>query len=341
MRVIVYSTHPHDRRDLGAQGRDHVHELVFVESRLTLETVALASGAEAVCCFVNDCLDAAVLERLAAGGTRCIALRCAGYNQVDIAAAARLGLLVLRVPAYSPHAVAEHAVGLLLMLNRHLHRAYNRTRENDFRLEGLEGFDLHGKTVGVIGAGRIGAVFARIMLGFGCRVLLSDPAGVPAALGALGAEAATLDAVLAQADILSLHCPLTPQTRHLIDAAAIARLKPGVMLINTSRGGLLDTSAVIAGLKSHRIGALGIDVYEQESDLFFEDLSGCIVEDDVFQRLLTFPNVVVTGHQAFFTREALDAIARTTLENLDAFAAGTAATHPNRVDQQLLRPRSA
>lgn len=337
MRVIVYSAHRHDIRDLSAANAAQAHALEFVEARLGLETVKLAEGFDAVCAFVNDSLEAAVLDKLAKAGIRLVALRCAGYNQVDLIAADRLGICVLRVPAYSPHAVAEHAVGLVLTLNRHLHRAYNRTRENDFRLDGLEGFDLFGKTVGVIGAGRIGAVFARIMLGFGCRVLVHDALTVPAELLQLGAHQSPLAELLAQSDIVSLHCPLTPQTHHLIDASALSTMKPGVMLINTSRGGLLDTTAVIAALKDGRVGFLGLDVYEQEGDLFFEDLSSTIVADDVFQRLLTFPNVVVTGHQAFFTREALAAIATTTIANLDDFAAGHAAASPNRVDLGLVR----
>lgn len=338
MRVIVYSARRHDIRDLSAANAARAHELKFVEARLDPETAKLAEGFDAVCAFVNDRLDAAVLDRLAGSGVRLVVLRCAGYNQVDLSAADRLGLCVLRVPAYSPHAVAEHAVGLVLTLNRHLHRAYNRTRENDFRLDGLEGFDLFGKTVGVIGAGRIGAVFARIMLGFGCRVLVHDAYGIPPALLQLGASQSPLAELLAQSDIVSLHCPLTPQTQHLIGSSALATMKRGVMLINTSRGGLLDTTAVIAALKSGRVGSLGLDVYEQEGDLFFEDLSSTIVADDVFQRLLTFPNVIITGHQAFFTREALAAIASTTIANIDDFAAGRAATSPNRVDLTLLRP---
>ncbi|ROH93665.1 2-hydroxyacid dehydrogenase [Stagnimonas aquatica] len=338
MRILVYSAHSHDRRDLLAANQRHGHALDFTEARLGPETLRLAAGYPAICTFVNDPLDADTLARLQAGGTGLILLRCAGYNQVDVAVAERLGLTVLRVPAYSPHAVAEHTVGLLLTLNRHLHRAYNRTRENDFRLEGLEGFDLVGKTVGVIGAGRIGTVFARIMRGFGCRVLIHDPLGVPPALLAEGMIASALDDLLAESDVVSLHCPLTPATHHLIGAAALARMKPGVMLINTSRGALLDTALVIEALKSGRIGALGLDVYEQEGDLFFEDLSSSIVTDDVFQRLLTFPNVVVTGHQAFFTREALAAIAETTLSNADDYLAGRAAGSGNRVDSSLLRP---
>jgi D-lactate dehydrogenase len=339
MRVLVFSTQSYDRRDLSAANAEGRHELNFVEAHLGPETVALAEGFEAVCCFVNDNLNAGVVASLQRGGTRLIALRCAGFNQVDLEAADRLGITVLRVPAYSPHAVAEHAVGLVLTLNRHFHRAYNRTRENDFRLDGLEGFDLYGKTVGVIGCGRIGAVFACIMRGFGCRVLIHDPVGLAPEALAAGAQAAEREALLREADVVSLHCPLSPATHHLIDAAALATMKRGVMLINTSRGGLLDTVAVIDALKQGRIGALGLDVYEQEGDLFFRDLSSTVVADDVFQRLLTFPNVVVTGHQAFFTREALTAIAQTTMDNLDDYVAGLDATSPNWVKfSKLVRP---
>ena len=251
-----------------------------------------------------------------------MALRCAGFNQVDLAAAARLGMPVVRVPAYSPHAVAEFTVGLILTLNRQIHRAYNRTRDNNFALDGLMGFDLHGKTVGVVGTGKIGALVARsFKLGFGCEVLAHDPLPDPEVL-ALGAPYVPLEELAARSDVITLHCPLTPATRHLVSAASIARMRPGVMLVNTSRGALVDVDAVIDGLKSGRIGYLAIDVYEQEADLFFQDLSSEIIQDDAFQRLLTFPNVLVTGHQAFFTREAMAAIVDTTLANITAFERG-------------------
>ena len=331
MRVLVFSARSYDRRDLAAANAGQRHQLEFVEARLGPETVKLAAGFPAICSFVNDALDALTLSQLAAGGTRLVVLRCAGYNQVDVAAAKRLGISIARVPGYSPHAVAEHTVALILTLNRHLHRAYNRIRENDFRLEGLEGFDLYGKTVGVIGAGRIGATFAGIMLGFGCKLLVHDPAGVPAELIGRGVLASALDELLAGSDVISLHCPLTPETQHLIGASALSKMKPGVMLINTSRGGLLDTLAVVDALKSGQISALGLDVYEQEDKLFFEDLSSSIVTDDLFQRLLTFPNVVITGHQGFFTREALANIAETTLKNLDDYAGNRLDSSTNRV----------
>jgi D-lactate dehydrogenase len=298
-----------------------LHELMFLEPRLTAETVKLAEGFSAVCAFVNDQLGEPVLAALAGGGTRLVALRSAGFNHVDLAAAARLGLTVARVPAYSPYAVAEHTVGLILSLNRKLHKSYARVREGNFSLESLLGFDLFERTVGIIGTGKIGAVVARILHGFGCRLLAHD-VHENADVKSLGARYVPLDELYAAADIITLHCPLTPQTYHLIDDAAHAKMKPGVMLINTSRGALVDTQAAIDGLKHGRIGYLGLDVYEEEEDLFFQDLSNRVIQDDVFSRLLTFPNVLVTAHQAFFTREALAAIAAQTIANLSAFERG-------------------
>lgn len=321
MRITLFSSKPYDRDSFALANQAREHRLHFLDARLDADTAALAAGSEVVCAFVNDDLGAGVLERLKAGGTRLIALRSAGYNHVDLSAAAALGLPVVRVPAYSPHAVAEHAVALVLALNRRIHRAFNRTREGDFSLHGLTGFDLHGKTVGVVGSGQIGATFARIMLGFGCQVLLHDPQP-DAALSALGARYVDLDELLAGSDIVSLHCPLTPTTRHLINPASLARMKQGAMLINTGRGALVDTPALIDALKSGRLGYLGLDVYEEEADLFFEDRSDQPLQDDVLARLLTFPNVIVTAHQAFLTREALAAIATTTLDNVDAWQAG-------------------
>jgi D-lactate dehydrogenase len=275
-----------------------------------------------VCAFINDDLSAPILERLAAGGTRLIALRSAGFNHVDLPTAQRLGLSVVRVPSYSPHAVAEHAVALILLLNRHLHRAYNRTRDGDFTLHGLTGFDLVGKTVGVVGTGQIGATFARIMAGFGCQLLAYDPYPNPQ-VEALGARYLPLDQLLEQAQIVSLHCPLNEHTRHLINIDSLYRMQRGAMLINTGRGALVDTPALIEALKSGQLGYLGLDVYEEEAQLFFEDRSDLPLQDDVLARLLTFPNVVVTAHQAFLTREALGAIAQTTLDNITQWAAGT------------------
>ncbi len=315
MRVAVFSTKPYDRTFLERANGGFGHKMTFFEPRLTSETSSLAGGFPAVCVFVNDILDAPVLERLAEGGTTVIALRCAGFNNVDLPTAERLGFKVVRVPAYSPHAVAEHTVGLILTLNRKIHRAFARVREGNFSLDGLLGFDLHGRTVGIVGTGQIGAVVARIMAGFGCRLLGCD-LYPNADCEVLGMKYVSLDELLAQADIITLHCPLTPKTRYLINAETIERMKPGAMLINTSRGAVIDTKAVINGLKSGKIGSLGMDVYEEEADYFFEDLSQQVITDDVLARLLTFPNVVVTGHQAFFTQEALQAIAETTQRNI-------------------------
>lgn len=321
MRTLLFSSQHYDQDSFLAVPRDLDIDLHFQPARLTPDTAPLAAGFEVVCAFINDDLGAAVLEQLAAGGTRLIALRSAGYNHVDLACARRLGLAVVRVPAYSPHAVAEHAVALILALNRHLHRAYNRTRDGDFTLHGLTGFDLVGKTVGVVGTGQIGAAFARIMHGFGCQLLAYDPYPNDAVL-ALGARYLPLDEVLAQAQIISLHCPLTASTQHLINAHSLANLQPGAMLINTGRGALVDTPALIDALKSGQLGYLGLDVYEEEAQLFFEDRSDLPLQDDVLARLLTFPNVIITAHQAFLTREALAAIASTTLANISDWGRG-------------------
>jgi D-lactate dehydrogenase len=326
MRVAVFSTKAYDERFL-RHGNGGVHHLEFFEVRLSPETARLAQGADAVCAFVNDDLGPDVIEQLGNGGVRLIALRSAGFNNVDLDTAAGAGIAIARVPAYSPHAVAEHATALILTLNRKTHRAYNRVREGNFALEGLMGFDLHGKSAGVIGTGLIGSVLVRILAGFGCRVIANDPIVNPEC-EALGASYVPMDELFAASDIISLQCPLTPETFHLIDDAAIARMKRGVMLINTSRGAVIDTRAVIRGLKSGSIGSLGLDVYEEEANLFFEDLSGSIIPDDVFARLLTFPNVLITGHQGFFTVEALAAIAEVTIANITAFERSGAPIHP-------------
>lgn len=315
MRVAVFSTKAYDRQFFESANSQFQHELTFFEPRLTLETCALAANYPGVCVFVNDMLDEPVLQRLSAGGTRWIALRSAGFNNVDLPAARRLGLPIVRVPAYSPHAVAEYTVGLMLTLNRKIHRALNRVREGNFSLEGLLGFDLNGRSVGIIGTGQIGATVARIMSGFQCKLLGFDLHPNPDCL-ALGVEYVSIDKLFAESDIITLHCPLTPQTHYLVNSASIQRMREGVMLINTSRGAVVDTRAVVNGLKSGRIGALGLDVYEEEVNYFFEDRSAQLIADDVLARLLTFPNVIVSSHQAFFTREALDAIANTTLQNL-------------------------
>jgi D-lactate dehydrogenase len=319
MEIAVFSTKRYDREFLEAANGGR-HQLHFLEPHLDAQTVSLARGFDAICAFVNDQLNADAIEALASFRVRLIALRCAGFNNVDLAAARKHSLVVARVPAYSPHAVAEHTAGLILALNRHLHRAYNRIREGNFALDGLLGFDLNGRTVGLIGTGKIGAVVAQIMIGFGCRVLAFDPFENESCR-ASGVTYATFDDLLQRSDIITLHCPLTAENHHLINAAALAKMRDGVMLINTSRGALIDTLAVIAALKRGKLGYLGLDVYEEEGDMFFEDLSDIIIRDDVFTRLLTFPNVIITGHQAFFTRNALEKIAAATIGNLDEFEA--------------------
>lgn len=329
MQIAIFDTHAYERHAFDAANARFHHGLTYFEPRLEAATAALAAGFPAVCSFVNDRVDAAALGTLHDGGTGLVALRSAGYNHVDLEAAARLGIRIVRVPAYSPHAVAEHAVALILALNRKIHRAFNRVREGNFQLDGLVGFDLSGKTIGVVGTGRIGAVFAAIMCGFGCRVLAFDPRP-DASLARRGDVSYTdLDTLYRESHIVSLHAPLTPATHHVVDATALQRMRPGVMLINTSRGALLDTRALIDALKRGHVGAAGLDVYEEEEGIFFRNLSDRVLQDDVLARLLTFPNVLVTSHQAFLTHEALASIAETTLENVRAFAAGD--TLPNEV----------
>lgn len=331
MDIVVFSTRPYDRRFLDAANNAGAHTLRFLEARLDATTASLALGAQAVCAFVNDDLGADVLARLADHGVRLVVLRSAGFNHVDLEAAARIGIAVGRVPEYSPHAVAEHTVALMLTLNRRIHRAHARVREGNFALDGLLGVDLYDKTVGLVGTGKIGACFARIMAGFGCRLLGTDPRQNADCI-AVGLRYVPLDELLRASDVVSLHCPLTPGTRHLIGHQALLSIKPGAMLLNTSRGAVIDTAAVITALKEGRLGSLGIDVYEEEADLFFRDLSDEVLHDDVFARLLTFPNVLITGHQAFFTVEALTAIAETTLANIDAFAATGRPRYPVGLD---------
>lgn len=326
MRTAVFSTKPYDQRYLTA-ANDGRHVITFHDARLSAATVQLARDCEAVCAFVNDDLGAEVINALGQAGVRLIALRSAGFNHVNLKQAEASGITVARVPAYSPHAVAEHTVGLILTLNRKMHRAYNRVREGNFALDGLLGFDLNGKTVGIVGTGKIGEVVARILNGFGCTLLAYDPVPNPDCT-ALGVRYVPLDELFSRSHVITLQCPLTPETHHMIDASAIAKMKPGVMLINTSRGAVVDTPALIAGLKSGAIGSLGLDVYEEEADLFFQDLSQTFIQDDVFARLLTFPNVLITGHQAFFTHEALTAIAETTIGNITAFEDDGAPLHP-------------
>lgn len=313
-KVTVFSAQPYDIDSLSRFGPDTL-EWHFVPQKLDLISVQAAAGSSAICLFVNDELSGPVLDALVTLGIFTVVLRCAGFNNVDVTYAQKVGVRIARVPAYSPEAVAEHCVAMMLCLSRKLHKAYNRVRDDNFSLQGLLGFNLHGKTVGIIGMGRIGMACARILSGFGCHILCVDPAPSHEPLGP-NCRFTELSEVLATADIITLHCPLTPQTKHLINANTLAQMKPGVMLINTSRGGLIDTSAVINALKSRQLAYLGLDVYEQEADLFFKDLSNEVVADEVFQRLLTFPNVLITGHQAFFTQEALDEIGHITYQNL-------------------------
>jgi D-lactate dehydrogenase len=321
MKTAVFSARRYDKTMLARANVAAAHELRFLEDRLTAASAPLAAGCEAVCVFVNDNVDADVLAILSQLGVRLVATRSTGYNQIDAAAAERLGIAVVRVTDYSPYSVAEFAVGLLLAVNRKIARASWRTREGNFDLDGLMGFDLHGKTVGVIGTGKIGTIFARILSGFGCTLLGHDryPS---AAFEALGGRYVSVDELLASSDVVSLHCPLTEETRHIVNAASLAHAKRGSILVNTSRGGLVDTEAATEALKTGQLGGLAIDVYEQEANLFFQDLSSTIICDDVIQRLVSFPNVIVTGHQAFFTEEAIGQIMQTTIDSISAFERG-------------------
>jgi len=319
MNIAVFSTKPYDEQFLDDANANHNHTIQYFEPRLTQATASLANGYECVCAFVNDNLNKEVLESLVKGGTRLIALRSAGFNHVDLLAAKALGLTVVRVPAYSPFAVAEHALALILTLNRNIHRAFNRVREGNFALNGLLGFDLNGKSIGIVGTGKIGQTFAKIMSGFGATLLAYDPYPNDKLNDLV--TYVSLNELLEGSDIISLHCPLTPDTRHIINVESLNTMRHGSMLINTSRGALIDTPGVIEALKSGQLAYLGLDVYEEEADLFFEDLSNKIIQDDNFMRLLTFPNVVITGHQGFFTKEAVQNIAETTLENISLFEA--------------------
>lgn len=321
MKTAVFSARRYDRTMLARANASARHELRFFDDRLTAENAPLAEGCEAVCVFVNDVVDAEVLAILARQGTRLIATRSTGYNHIDVAAAGQHGIAVVRVTDYSPYSVAEFAVGLLLAVNRKIARASVRTRDGNFDLDGLMGVDLHGKTVGVVGTGKIGVIFARIMGGFGCHVVGYDPYRNPA-FEATGARYVSLDELLSSSDVVSLHCPLTEQTRRIVNAETLARAKHGSILINTSRGGLVDTESAIQALKTGQLGGLAIDVYEQEANLFFQDLSSTIIRDDIIQRLVSFPNVIVTGHQAFFTVEAIGQIMQTTIESITAFERG-------------------
>ncbi len=321
MKIAVFSTKSYDQHFLEAANQAYKHTLTFFEPRLRPHTTTLAEGYTGVCVFVNDQLDSEVISLLADRGIQLIALRCSGYNNVDLDAADRHNMAVVRVPAYSPYAVAEHTLALILSLNRKVHRAYNRVREGNFAIDGLLGFDLHEKTVGVVGTGRIGSLVTQLLSGFGCRVLAYD--SVPNSVcQSRGVEYVKLDTLIQDSQIITLHCPLTPQTHHMISTRTIERMKPGTMLVNTSRGALIDAPAIIAGLKSGQIGSIAMDVYEEEADFFFEDLSDEVILDDVLARLLTFPNVLITAHQAFFTQEAMKNIAETTLSNINSFEKG-------------------
>lgn len=318
MKVAVFSTKRYDREALQQANALHGHELEFFEVPLKPRTAPLAAGFEGVIVFVNDNANRPVIEQLSRGGTRIIATRSAGFNQIDLHAASDRGIAVARVPSYSPNAISEFTVGLILTLGRQIHRAYNRVRENNFELHGLTGFELRDQTIGVFGTGRIGAATIKNLAGFGCRILAYDVVRNPEVEGLVTYLDEPLD-VMRRSDILTFHMPLTPETHHIVNAHSIRLMKDGVFIVNTSRGGLMDTAAVVEGLKSRKIGYLAIDVYEEEGDLFFQDLSDDVVQDDVFARLLTFPNVLVTGHQAFMTDRALGNIAETTLENLSQF----------------------
>ena len=322
MKIAFFDTHRFEKHYFEKANQQFDHSLAFIEPRLTEQTASLACGSECVCAFVNDRLNAATLEILKRAGIRLIALRSAGFNHVDLEAARSLGLRVVRVPEYSPYAVAEHAVALILSLNRKLHRAFSRVREGNFSLDGLVGFDLHGKTVGIVGTGRIGIIMIRIMTGFGCKVLAYDVNPNDKLATDLSFQYVSFDELLHQSNIISLHVPLTPETRHLIDEQALSQMKPGVMLINTGRGALIDTQALIQGLKKCHVGYAGLDVYEEEEGIFFEDLSEQVLQDDTLARLLTFPNVLLTSHQGFLTQEALENIAHTTLQNISDLEQG-------------------
>ena len=330
MKITFFSTKPYDREFFDKVNQNFNFELEYFETHLGPHILNVIDHSDAVCAFVNDTLNAEVLESLSKKGVKYIALRCAGFNNVDLEAAKRLGIRVCRVPAYSPEAVAEHAMAMILTLNRKTHKAYNRVREQNFSLNGLMGFNLYQKTIGVIGTGNIGAAFAKIAKGFGAKILAYDIIENQE-LQDLGVEYVSQEKLLAESDIISLHCPLMEATHHLINKDSISKMKENVMLINTSRGGLIDTKAVIDGLKSKHIGYLGIDVYEQEEKLFFRDLSHTIIEDDTIQRLMSFPNVLVTAHQAFFTEEALHQIATSTLSSLSHFEKNEAFENPNAV----------
>ena len=326
MKINFYSSQPYDITFFEKVNEEYQHELEFHDYALNQDTVELVNDVSCICVFVNDKLTETVLQKLYSKGVRLIALRCAGFNNIDVVAADMLGITVVRVPAYSPESIAEHAVGLMLSLSRHIHRAYNRVRESNFSLNGLLGFELHHATVGIVGTGQIGTALAKILTGFGAKVIAYDPRASEECIS-LGVDYVNFDDLCRRSDVISLHCPLTPETHHLINRDNLEKMKHGVMLINTSRGAVIDTEAVIDYLKNKHIGYLGLDVYEQEENLFFQDLSDQIISDDLFERLLTFPNVLITGHQAFFTDSALTNIADTTLKNITRFEKNAPCLH--------------
>ncbi len=321
-KIALFDAKPYDRFFFDSINAKYEFSLTYFEEKLRPQTAPLAAGFDAVCAFVNDDLSEQTIETLSQNGVKMIAMRCAGYNNVNLKAACERGIPVVRVPQYSPYAVAEYALGLLMTLNRKIHRAYNRVRESNFSINGLMGFDLRGKTVGVIGTGKIGRVFIGLLQGFGMNVLAYDLYPNAAAADELHFQYVDLDTLFRNSDIISLHCPLTPENTHLINEKTISEMRPGVVIINTSRGKLIDTAALIDGLKTGQVGAAGLDVYEEETDYFFEDRSSDVMQDDVLARLTTFPNVIVSSHQAFFTQEAESNIAQTTMESLAAFAEG-------------------
>ena len=326
MKVAVFNTKPYDRAYFTEANESFGHDIHFFNTRLTEETVTTAVGFPCVCVFVNDFLDTRSLEILSKSGTKLVALRCAGYNNVDVKYANQIGLPVVRVPSYSPYSVAEHTIALMISLCRKTHRAYHRVKDGNFSLQGLLGFELHNKKVGIIGTGKIGYLVAKILKGFGCDVIANDLYENPE-FKALGVRYKSLDEIFTESDVISLHCPLTKDTHHLIDASAFSMMKDGVMLINTGRGAIIDSVAAINAIKSGKLGFLGIDVYEQEDDLFFEDRSNAVIDDDTLQILLSFPNVLITGHQGFFTDTALQNIAETTLQSIRDFELGTSLEH--------------
>ena len=334
MKIALFDTHDFEKQYLSEAAKRYGHSITYYKERLSFKSAGLAEGYPVVCPFVNDSLDEETLPILQNSGVRLIAMRCAGFNNVDLPLAARLGLPVVRVPEYSPYAVAEHAVALILALNRKIYRAQSRVKQSNFSLSGLLGFDLHGKTVGVIGTGKIGAVFAKIMTGFGCQVVAFDSQIKPKLVDELGVTYVELNRLLELSHIISLHVPLTPQTRHLISQTSFDRMKPGVMLINTGRGALIDTRALIRALKSRKVAYAGLDAYEEEENVFFQDLSEEVLQDDLLARLLTFPNVLNTAHQGFLTQEALTEIAETTMANVSEYEQGKPLTNLIQLEER-------